>query len=361
MAKNVLSKARDAKQDEFYTQLPDVEKELTHYRDHFFGKIIYLNCDDPDWSSFWLYFSYNFDFFGLKKIISTHYEDNGNSSYMLMLEEQYNANKPNIVKKTLKGNGDFRSDECIELLKEADIVVTNPPFSLFREYVAQLIEYDKKFIIIGNQNAFTYKEIFPLLQDDKMWTGYKNGDMAFKVPDWYETRPTRFWIDKNGQKWRSLGNICWFTNLDIKKRYEDLVLTEFYEGNEDRYSFYDNYDAINVGKISEIPMDYEGVMGVPITFLNSHNPDQFEILGLSQKVGFGLKSHKFYDDYIEVKGDGTPTGSSGKKTNGNPVLAGNPQKGNYYVNDNGDTAHSLYARIFIKNNRPISRKEMLGF
>ena len=178
--------------------------------------------------------------------------------------------------KPLKGDGDFRSKECIELLKQADIVVTNPPFSLFREYVAQLVEYEKKFVIIGNQNAITYKEIFPYLKNNEIWIGYGFGDMGFKVPDYFEPKATRFWIDDTGQKWRSLGNICWFTNLDIQKRHEELILYKRYSPEE--YPTYDNYDAINVNKTKEIPVDYEGVMGVPITFMDKYNPDQFEII-----------------------------------------------------------------------------------
>ncbi len=183
----------------------------------------------------------------------------------------------------LNEHGDFRSRESIELLKSADIVVTNPPFSLFREYVAQLIEYDKKFLIIGSQNAITYKEIFPLIAQNKMWLGNKNGDMAFQVPDTYEPRSTRFWIDENGQKWRSMGNIAWFTNLDHKKRHEELILYKKYTPEE--YPKYDNYDAINVDKVKEIPYDYDGVMGVPITFLDKFNPEQFEIVGCSYEYG----------------------------------------------------------------------------
>jgi len=195
----------------------------------------------------------------------------------------------------LQGDGDFRSAESIALLKEADIVVTNPPFSLFREYVAQLMEYDKKFIIIGNQNAITYKEIFSLIKDNRLWLGYKAGDMSFKVPSDYEMRETRSWRDEEGNNWRSLGNACWFTNLDIAKRHEDLDLYKTYTPEE--YPKYDNYDAINVDKTKDIPADYAGAMGVPITFLDKYNPEQFEILGLSQKVGMGLESKKFYNDY----------------------------------------------------------------
>ena len=202
-------------------------------------------------------------------------DENGDGAIDLDDFESMLRNNP---PKLLQGDGDFRSDECITLLKEADVVVTNPPFSLFREYVAQLIEYDKKFIIIGNQNAITYKEIFTLLRDNKVWLGYKFGDMAFTVPDSYEPRETRFWIDENGQKWRSMGNICWYTNIDIQKRHEDLILYRNYSEND--YQKYDNYDAINVDKVSEIPIDYAGVMGVPITFMDKYNPEQFQIVGL---------------------------------------------------------------------------------
>ena len=187
--------------------------------------------------------------------------------------------------KKLKGDGDFRSDECIEYLKQADIVVTNPPFSLFREYVALLMKYEKKFLIIGNQNNITYKEIFPLIQQDKIWLGWKFGDMAFRVPDHYEPRATRFWVDENGKKWRSFGTICWYTNLDHDKRHEKLVLYRKYYGNEEDYPHYANYDAINVDKVADIPCDYFEEMGVPITYLDKHNPEQFEIIGASRWLG----------------------------------------------------------------------------
>ncbi len=273
-----LIAARQAKKDEFYTQLNDIQNELYNYKDHFRDKVVFCNCDDPVSSNFWRFFSKRFNLYGLKKLISTHYEPSGKPSYMLSMERIGNETPPDI--KPLAGDGDFRSPECVELMKEADIVVTNPPFSLFREYVAQLMEHDKKFIIIGNQNAITYKEIFPLLRDNKMWLGYHCGDMAFAVPPHYEERSTRFWIDENGQKWRSMGNICWYTNLDIKKRHEDLTLYAHYSPEE--YPRYDNYDAIEVGKVAAIPCDYFGVMGVPITFMNKYNPEQFEILGDSR-------------------------------------------------------------------------------
>jgi hypothetical protein len=184
--------------------------------------------------------------------------------------------------KKLNSNGDFRNKECKDLLKQADIVVTNPPFSLFREYVSQLIEYDKKFLIIGNQNAISYKEIFSFIKENKIWVGYNSGDMAFKVPPYYKKRKTRYWKDESGQKWRSFGNMCWFTNLDIKKRHEDIILYKSY--NEDEYPHYDEYNAINVNRVAEIPMDYKGKMGVPITFVDKYNPDQFEILGIDRYV-----------------------------------------------------------------------------
>lgn len=307
-----LGKASKAKKDEFYTQLADVENELRHYKSFFKDKIVFCNCDDPFESNFVKYFAMNINALGLKKLIATCYATSpvmysqltsfgepepigsvgeGKKPYKIEITEVRDENGDGAIDlddfesmlrnnppKLLQGDGDFRSDECITLLKEADVVVTNPPFSLFREYVAQLIEYDKKFIIIGNQNAITYKEIFTLLRDNKVWLGYKFGDMAFTVPDSYEPRETRFWIDENGQKWRSMGNICWYTNIDIQKRHEDLILYRNYSEND--YQKYDNYDAINVDKVSEIPIDYAGVMGVPITFMDKYNPEQFQIVGL---------------------------------------------------------------------------------
>ena len=307
-----LRKADRVKEDEFYTQLEDIEKELKHYRNDFKGKIVLCNCDDPYESNFFKYFAMNFNAFGLKKLITTCHATSpivntqlnvfgeefvfntvrkGKRAFKIEINEVLDYNKDGAVdladvelllknqKNTLSllnGDGDFRSEECVNLLKQADIVATNPPFSLFREYVAQLIEYDKRFIIIGGQNAITYKEIFSLMQQNKLWLGYYAGDMAFTVPDYYEERETRFWIDKNGQKWRSLGNICWYTNLDTTKRHQDLLLFKTY--NEEEYPKYDNYDAINVDKVSNIPCDYDGIMGVPITFFDKYNPDQFEVI-----------------------------------------------------------------------------------
>ena len=314
MPTETLRNARKNKADEFYTQLPDIEAELKHYKEQLAGKIILCNCDDPYESNFFKYFAMNFNFLGLKKLIATCYDPspiahtqmsffddeksvpnknrraykieitevedfNGDGAVDLSDIEWLLKNKKNTLS-LLKRNGDFRSEECIELLKEADIVVTNPPFSLFREYVAQLMEYGKKFLIIGNQNAITYKEIFACIKSNQIWLGYKCGDMKFTVPDYYEERTTRFWIDEQGQKWRSMGNICWFTNLDTEKRHEILTLYKQYSPEE--YPKYDNYDAIEVPKTSDIPYDFYGVMGVPITFLDKYNPDQFEILGDSR-------------------------------------------------------------------------------
>jgi len=285
-----LTKAKAAKQDEFYTQLTDIEKELKHYTKHFKGKAVFCNCDDPKESNFWKYFEDNFEFLGLRSLVSTHYSLQG-PSYKITKDSKA------CVISSLEGNGDFRSEECIALLKQADIVVTNPPFSLFRDYVAQLVDYGKKFLIVGSMNAITYKEVFKLIKDGKLWQGYKNGDMAFKVPDYYEARETRYWKDERGQKWRSLGNTCWFTNLDHKKCHEDLILYKTY--NKKEYPKYDNYDAINVNKTKDIPMDYKGVMGVPITFLDKFNPDQFEIVSsndvrVNSKVPF--KEHGLVKD-----------------------------------------------------------------
>lgn len=305
MANKNLTQAKNAKKDEFYTQLVDIENELRHYKEHFKDKVVLCNCDDPRVSNFFHYFSYNFEKLGLKKLITTCYKNQerdlfsqNDSERAIWLE--YNGDKNNnrvpdpneIGINYFQGDGDFRSKECIELLKQADIVVTNPPFSLFREYVAQLMEYDKKFVVIGNQNAITYKECFELIKGNKMWLGSTLSFAKFKVPDYYEERSNRFWIDETGQKWRSFGNICWFTNLDIQKRHENLILYKTY--NPEDYPKYDNYDAINVDKTADIPADYNGVMGVPITFLDKYNPEQFEIKGIDRYVEDNPKyGHRF--------------------------------------------------------------------
>ena len=318
-----LGKARDAKQDEFYTQLSDIERELKHYKKHFKGKVVYCNCDDPRTSQFFHYFSYNFEKLGLKKLVTTCYKsqsrdlftknDSEKAIYLEYDGGSKGAGVPDpeqIGIEHLEGDGDFRSAESIKLLKQADIVVTNPPFSLFREYVAQLMKYSKKFVIVGNQNAISYKEIFNLVIEGKIWLGNKSGDMAFKVPDHYTPRDTRYWVDEDGQKWRSMGNACWFTNLDIAKRHEKLILYQKY--NPKDYPTYANYDAIEVGKTSDIPVDYDGVMGVPLTFLDKHNLDQFEILGSSRTLGKRMSEVAEKGTYAQggprfylPKGDGT--------------------------------------------------------
>ena len=292
MANSDLNAAKKAKKDEFYTQLSDIQEELRHYREHFKGKTVLCNCDDPRVSNFFHYFAYQFEALGLKRLIATCYKNqtpdlfSQNDSERAIWLEYFGDRNGNRVPDPeeigihyFEGDGDFRSPECVELLKQADIVCTNPPFSLFREYVAQLVKYDKKFLIIGSQNAVKYKDIFPLIMGNRLWLGIKSGNMEFKVPQDSEPRATRFWQDATGQKWRSLGNICWFTNLDHRRRHEELILFRNY--SQDDYPRYFNYDAIEVGKVENIPCDYDGDMGVPITFLDKYNPDQFEIVGMS--------------------------------------------------------------------------------
>ena len=311
MANKNLSDAMRNKKDEFYTQLADIENELRHYRAHFRDKVVLCNCDDPYESNFFKYFALNFNSLGLRKLIATCYDgspvsgqelslftfdDEGEDkriAYKVEITEVTDANGDGVVNladvqyllqndrnvlSLLKGNGDFRSAECVELLKETDIVVTNPPFSLFREYVAQLVKYEKKFLIIGNMNAITYKEIFPLIKNNQLWMGpsITSGDRKFWVPDDYELRAAGCGIDETGRKFIRVKGVRWFTNLDHKKRHEDLILYRTYTSEE--YPTYDNYDAINVDKTADIPADYDGVMGVPITFLDKYNPAQFEIV-----------------------------------------------------------------------------------
>lgn len=331
MANKNLNAAKTAKKDEFYTQLTDIERELQHYWPHFRDKVVLCNCDDPYESNFFKYFALRFNQLGLKKLICTCYNGSPVQGNELMIdfgdgfgEPKKIAYKVEITEvKDLNGDGavdlsdvqyllkndknvcsilktgDFRDPECIGLLKQSDIVVTNPPFSLFREYIGQLMEYEKKFLIIGNQNNVTYKEVFPLIMHNKVWLGYKSGDMAFRVPDDYEARETRYWEDESGQKWRSLGNICWFTNLDHNKRHEELDLVCRY--SEEEFPKYDNYDAIEVNRVDNIPFDYDGVMGVPITFLDKYNPEQFEILGATENdaseaiIKLRVSGHYKYD------------------------------------------------------------------
>ena len=311
-----LRRAKKEKNDEFYTQLVDIELELKHYNNFLKDKIIFCNCDDPFESNFFKYFALNFNHLGLKKLIATCYDNSpvaytqfsvfgvnesktypnkDRHAYKIEINEVPDMNNDGAIdlcdvklllqneKNTLvhlKGNGDFRSDECVELLKQADVVVTNPPFSLFREYVAQLYEYDKKFLIIGNQNAITYKEIFRLIKEDKIWLGQSihSGDREFRVPDNYEIRSKSLRIDEYGYKYIRVVGVRWWTNIDYEERHENLVLYKKY--NKEEFPNYDNYNAINVDKTCDIPVDYNGYMGVPITFLDKYNPDQFELLGI---------------------------------------------------------------------------------
>ena len=324
MSKNTnLHKAKKENNDEFYTQLVDIENELRHYKNHFKDKVVYCNCDDPYESNFVKYFLLNFNYLGLKRLIATCY---GGSKFqptkndLWFVEESINERKPykidisfmpedvytleDIEKRVLNrdnitlldGDGDFRSTESINLLKECDIVVTNPPFSLFREYVNQLFTNIKKFLIIGNSNAITFKEIFPLIKDNKMWLGpsISSGDREFRVPDDYPLNAAGYRIDKGGNKYIRVKGVRWFTNLSHKKRNESIDLYKEY--NEEEYPKYNNYDAIEVSKVAEIPKDYDGVMGVPITFLDKYNPEQFEIIDINPHffsiVGQGLRKPK---------------------------------------------------------------------
>lgn len=377
-----LKAAVRAKEDEFYTQLTDIEKELRHYKQHFRGKTILCNCDDPFESNFFKYFVLNFNRLGIKKLIATCYSGSPIANQQLSLfdvlgQGEENANKPykaivtQVYDQTgdggvdmldvaelfkigvnelveLTGDGDFRSEECVELLKQADIVVTNPPFSLFREYVALLLSYNKSFIIVGNKNAVTYKEFFPLLMENKVWVGSRNMNQDFwlYVPDGapYEK------VDESGRHIKHI-MACWYTNLDIRKRHEEMILVKRYNGSD--YLQYDNYEAINVDRVQDIPCDYAGIMGVPVTFMDKYNPDQFEIIGLVNGKDYlaGIKTTKNYKDYEETRQNGTKTGSGGGKINGNPVLRGKPKSGNYFVL-NDAVVHSTYARIFIRNKHP---------
>ena len=335
MAKNKnLHQAKTAKNDEFYTQLTDIEKELKHYKHHFKDKTIFCNCDDPKHSNFWKYFHLNFNYFGLKKLIATHYHKTEPTYKIEYTGEDDNDCEIGVVT-SLETNGDFRSPECIELLQEADIIVTNPPFSLFREYVAQLMEYDKKFIIVGNKNAITYKEFFPLLKDDEVWLGC-NSPSEFSTPD--------------GITKKLNGLTRWFTNLDIIKRHEFLDLIEKY--SPEKYPKYDNYDAINVNKVLDIPVDYDGVMGVPITFLDKFCPEQFEILGYTGGIGWDenndAKTIIKYQNCKQHNPDGSIS-NGGKLNTGASLIYNTIPSDRYYTSsDRNGYLLRLYGRILIK-------------
>ncbi len=384
---STLRKANKAKNDEFYTQLIDVEKELKHYKEQFRDKVVYCNCDDPFESNFFKYFASNFNALGLKKLIATSYKPSpiantqlglfGNDKTLKQskgrpkntankfiinevsdidedgafdlrdIAEQLKANKNNEWS-PMESEGDFRSEESIELLKQADIVVTNPPFSLFREYIAQLVEHDKKFLIIGNTNAITYKEIFRLIKDDKLRTGYTNFNvgMFFEVPkDWEKYHH----INDDGKKIARVSTSCWFTNLDVDKHKQDIVLYKKY--NEIDYPNYENYKAIDISKVQEIPMNYKKEMGVPITFVDKYNPDQFEIiaLGIVGSIKF-TKNRK-----MEIFKDGKSTGKFTMNAKGTLYRKYNPEKDEnpaFKDIETGDLYSSIYARIIIKNKKP---------
>ena len=316
MANANLTNAKKAKNDEFYTQLTDIEKEMRHYKDFFKGKVVYCNCDDARESNFFKYFSLNFEHLGLKKLISTGFKADG-KGVVLIYEGDKNGNRivddNEIIVNELEGNGDFRSAECIEYLKECDVVVTNPPFSLFREYVAQLMEYGKKFLIIGEQNALTYKEIFPYVKANQLWWGASihSGDRKFYVPDNYPLNAATCGVDENGKRFIRVKGIRWWTNIENTTHSTPMDLYKKYSAEE--YPKYDNYDAIEVSKTCDIPMDYDGVMGVPITFFDKYCPSQFEIIGLM----------------------------SGAK--GENLTNGNDNRAKFYINNKG-----VYARILIK-------------
>jgi len=407
MAHINLSKAKKKRKDEFYTLYRDIETEIAAYlefdADVFRGKVVYCNCDDPFESNFLRYFANKFKSDGIKKLIATSYAGSpiAQTQLQLPLFEEFDNNKgknkiafrieinevSDLTKDgitnlddvkwllehdknaslTLNGDekyapGDFRSKECIKLLKEADIVVTNPPFSLFREYIRQLVEYDKKILIIGNINAITYKEVFPLIKNNKIWLGATNFNkgMYFQVPDdFVYAKSYKFDREQNGVKVNRVAGVCWFTNIDHGRRHQPLALMTMAENLRfnkklkcKEYQNYDNYDAIEVPYVDAIPSDYDGVMGVPITFLDKYNPKQFEILGATQRGCHDeFPDTKKYDDYWEVRQNGQKTGSSGNKTNENANLVRNDGKHNYFINKDGRVIQSAYQRIFIRHKK----------
>ena len=355
VANENLSRAKAAKKDEFYTQLEDIERELAHYTAHFAGKVVLCNCDDPRVSNFFHYFAYSFDQLQLRRLVTTCYKSQsadlfskGDSERAIWLEytgQKDGGRVPTVEEiglHQLAGDGDFRSPECIALLEQADIVVTNPPFSLFREYVAQLVEHGKKFLIIGNKNAITYKEIFPLIKENKLWVGYTpmGTDMLFDLPK--ETAEEMLKEGKVGSRYKIVnGKVLgrstsiWFTNLDHNKRHEPLILYRTY--TPDVYPHYDNYDAIEVSKTADIPADYDGVMGVPITFLDKYCPEQFEIVGTDAKdMAEKLGIEPIGDDWV----------TRYKKGGGTGHITANMR--NLVYTDNKGVARAPYARILIR-------------
>lgn len=346
-----LHAAKKEKFDEFYTRREDIEAELSHYKPFFENKVVYCNCDDPTWSEFWQFFVRVFRDWKIKKLLATHYEpDEKNYAYKLELSEDTNGDgkidwNDEPVMTQLPCNGDFRSAACIELLKEADIVVTNPPFSLFREYVLQLMEYNKQFLIIGPQNAITYNEIFSLIKTDKLWIGYgfRGGNAYFRVPDGVDTSHFAKGVYDPETKLVHFRNCTWYTNLDIDKRHDLLDLRGNYYRKSDFYH-YDNCEgAIEVSKVANIPCDFDGIMGVPITFISNYSPDQFQMLGLSRDMDIpgktGMKA-EFVKKYFEQ-------GNTGQISEGHPDLC--------YYDDNGKTVVP-YRRVMVRLKHPEERK-----
>lgn len=395
MAKNAnanLGAAKTAKKDEFYTQLTDIEKEMRYYRKHFKGKTVLCNCDDPFESNFFKYFVLNFNRLGLKKLIATCYATSPIANQQLSLfdvvggdEEQRNKPYKAVVTKVydvtgdggvdmfdvaelfkahenelveLEGDGDFRSEECLALLDEADIVVTNPPFSLFREYVSVLMEHEKHFIIIGNVNAITYKEFFPLLKENKVWIGASihSGDRKFYVPDDYPLNAAGCGIDEDGRRFIRVKGVRWYTNLDLKQRHEEMILVKRYDPKT--YPHFDNYDAINVDKTADIPCDYDGIMGVPITFLDRYSPDQFEIVGYTAK-DMGVECLKFYQD-LEQSMNGKPFIRNMKSARFSPMISvtERPVKTCYRASNADGYLLKTYGRVLIRNKHPEQPKEV---
>lgn len=353
MANKNLNAAKEAKKDEFYTQLEDINNELRHYREHFRGKTVLCNCDDPRVSNFFTYFAYNFEFLGLKRLITTCYKNQDMDLFSQNKSEQaiyliYDGDKngnnipdpEEIGIHPLKGDGDFRSHECIELLKQADIVVTNPPFSLFREYVAQLMEYDKKFLIIGNVNTATTKELFPLIMQNKVWLGYGFRGGAAHFISKYEDTAT---AGDHREGMIRVSGVHWFTNLETKKRHEDIILYKHFSNEE--YQRYDNYDAINVNKTEDIPYDYDGVMGVPVTFLDKWNPNQFEIIGIT-KSWFGIAS-KIYGEQIQIDKNGKQSRVT-KLNDAASLEVKEPPVGRTYYKVDNKMYIATYPRILIR-------------
>lgn len=361
-----LRQAKKAKNDEFFTQYDDVKKEIDAYfalnRDIFKDKIILLPCDDPEQSAFAEYFISHFERFKLKKLICSCYIAGGKGKVLEITDKNIKNSRLNW--KYLNGDGDFRSAEITKLRDEADFIITNPPFSLFREFIDWIIDAPKqiKFSLVSNLNSVICKNIFPLIQDNKMWIGFTVGAgcVEFQVPDDYPLNSKRSRIDKEGKRYITVSNIYWFTNIEHGRRHQWLKLKSMDENKSYNktlnksvaYIKYDNYDAIEIPLTNAIPKDYDGVMGVPISFLTKYNPEQFEILGISQRGCHDLVPDiKKYNDYIEMRQNGEKTGSSGVKTNENPNLAMNDGKKNYFINKDGHIVQSLYSRIFIRHKK----------